>query len=736
MATFVGREACAACHDDQTALWSGSHHDLAMQVADGTSVLGTFDAATFTYAGTTSTFDVRDGTYVVRTDGADGELHDFEIAYTFGVDPLQQYLVEFPDGRLQALSIAWDSRPEAEGGQRWFHLYPDEAVDHEDVLHWTGLAQNWNFMCAECHSTNVEKNYTLDTDSYATSWSDIDVSCESCHGPGSEHVVWAEAVTRGEIPADDEIRGLVVDLADRDAATWDVDSTTGLATRSVPRTARTKVEMCARCHSRRALATDRYVYGRPLIASHSPALLTEGLYYADGQIQDEVYVYGSFLQSKMYAAGVTCSDCHDSHALDVRGDGNARCAACHQPATFDTPEHHFHESGTAGASCVECHMPATTYMAVDPRRDHSFRSPRPDLSVTLGTPNACTSCHTDQPAQGAADAVTERYGPDRPAHYAEALHAGRRGLPGALDQLAALAVNVEQPGIVRATAIAELSGSPGPAAIDPISQGLVQNDPLIRLSAVGAVAIMPPEAQLSLLVPLLDDALPLVRTAAARVLAGVPDNLFNEPQRNALRRSLDEYRRLQIVNGDRAEAHVNLGVLAVQRGEFDEAEAAYERALVRNPSFVPAYANLADLYRTQERDDDVEGTLAQGLDAVPDSGDLHHALGLLEIRQQRRTEGVASLGRAAELMPDVARYSYVYGIALNSIGQTARAVQVLERIHERQPGDRDILLALTTISRDNGAIETAITYGRRLQQLEPDSSQIVQLLAQLESQPR
>jgi hypothetical protein len=190
-ATFVGSETCAVCHQAETQLWRGSQHKLAMDHATDKSVLGDFNDAMFEYYGVHSRFFRRDGKFLVETDGPDGKLATFEIKYTFGVDPLQQYLVEFPDGRLQALSLAWDSRPTDKGGQRWFHLYPDEDIRYDDVLHWTKLNQNWNFMCAECHSTGVRKNYDAASDRFATTWAEISVGCETCHGEGSRHVVWA-----------------------------------------------------------------------------------------------------------------------------------------------------------------------------------------------------------------------------------------------------------------------------------------------------------------------------------------------------------------------------------------------------------------------------------------------------------------------------------------------------------------------------------------------------------------
>ena len=330
---YIGRAACASCHPAQAALWEGSHHDLAMQEANEETVLGDFNGTQFSHAGVTSRFFRRDGKFMVRTDGPDGRLTDYEIAYTFGVEPLQQYLIEFPGGRYQALSICWDARPASQGGQRWFHLYPDEDISHDDELHWTGPNQNWNYMCAECHSTKLEKNYQLEGDRFRTSWSEIDVSCEACHGPGWQHAAWAKE-QGGQAAGRGGSMGLAVKLGEEDAVQWVFDSQTGTAHRQAPPQSRAEIEACARCHSRRAALSTEYAHGKPLMDTHRPALLEETLYFADGQIRDEVYVYGSFVQSKMHSQGVTCSDCHDPHkqaSLPVRkgsAEGRPRCRSC------------------------------------------------------------------------------------------------------------------------------------------------------------------------------------------------------------------------------------------------------------------------------------------------------------------------------------------------------------------------------------------------------------------------
>ena len=394
-----------------------------MQVADDKTVLGNFANAKFAYAGTTSTFSQRDGKFFVNTDGPDGKLADYEIKYTFGVRPLQQYLIEFPGGRMQALSIAWDSRPKAQGGQRWFHLYPGQNIKAGDWLHWTAGGQNWNFTCAECHSTNLRKNFDAKANTYKTTWSELNVACEACHGPGSNHASWARK--QGDWQALAATKGLALALDERKGVTWAPVAETGNARRSVPRASTREIDTCARCHGRAARISDDYVHGKPPLDTHRLALLDDNLYWNDGQMRDEVYNWGSFAQSRMHAQGVTCSDCHDPHSLKLKAPGNAVCAQCHQPAKFDSPAHTHHAAGTPGAACAACHMPTTTYMVVDPRHDHSMRIPRPDLSAKFGMPNACNNCHTKQTAEWAAAAIAEWNG-----KAAAWLSAIRRGVTG------------------------------------------------------------------------------------------------------------------------------------------------------------------------------------------------------------------------------------------------------------------------------------------------------------------
>jgi tetratricopeptide (TPR) repeat protein len=687
-AEFVGRAACARCHAEQDRLWQGSHHDLAMQEANEQTVLGNFNDAVFRKDGVVSRFFRRDGRFMVRTDGPDRKLADFEIKYTFGVTPLQQYLVEFPGGRLQALSIAWDSRPKAQGGQHWFHLYPNEKIDPTDELHWTKLSQNWNFMCAECHSTHLQKNYDPASRSYHTTWSEIDVACEACHGPGSRHLAWAEGETKPE-RLDGGAKGLEFRLDERYGIQWSIDRLSGNARRSAPRATAKEIEMCARCHARRGQWFADYRYGELLMNTHLPALLQETLYHADGQIDGEVYEYGSFLQSRMYQAGVTCSDCHEPHSLKLRAPGNGVCLQCHGAEKYATAKHHFHRADSEGAQCVGCHMPAKAYMVVDPRRDHSFRIPRPDLSVKLGTPNACTGCHGKKPARWAAAKLRQWYGHDPKGYqdYAETLHAARTGVADAETRLVALLREKSQPALARATAAAELSRWLSPDSLPALAEALADTDPRVRAATVEALASLPLEQRWMLAHTLLRDPVRGVRVLTASTLAGIPAERIPSGEQADFQKAADDYLASQRLNADEAGAQVNLGNFHAARSEYADAEAAFREALMLNPEWVPGYANLADLYRQTGRDAEVETLLREGLARQPKSAALFHSLGLWQVRQKHLPAALASLKRAAELAPDEPRFAYVYAVALDSTGRRREARAVVETGLKRVPGD-------------------------------------------------
>ena len=734
-ATYVGVEACSGCHKTQAERWKTSHHALAMEKATPETVLGDFSGVSVENFGVVSTFSRVGDKFMVRTDGPDGALRDYEITHTFGVDPLQQYLIDFPDGRYQMLGLAWDTRPKDKGGQRWFHLYPDEKPG--SLLHWTGRDQNWNYQCADCHTTDLKKNFDLSANTFATTWASLGVACEACHGPGSRHVAWAKngssaaSADRSGLP-DKARMGLEAWLKATDRGQWVMDPSTGTAHRTEP-LASTQLNVCASCHSRRHLLAKGLAPDAPFLDAALPSLLVPGQYHADGQIDGEVFEYDSFLQSAMYKAGVVCSNCHEPHAAKLRAEGNALCAQCHLPEKFDVTAHHKHSSGSPGAQCVSCHMPTKNYMVVHDRRDHSMRVPRPDLSVSIGTPNACTQCHADRSAEWAAKAVAEWYpnGRQTTPHYGAALQAGRSGAADAERQLDQLILDKSQPGIARASGL-PLLGHYASAASEPaIKAAIADPDPLVRMAAPQAISPSAPRALIEAILPLLGDPVRAVRVETARVIAGIDPQTMTPEQRIAFSSAYQELVSAEMIDADRPESHLNLGLLKTRRQQLSEAEAEYRTALRLDPKFVPAMVNLADLDRQRGLDKEGAELLRTAITIEPGNAATRHSLGLLLVRQRNLSEALPLLREAAALDPDNARYAYVYAVALNSTGSSIEAKTVLERTHRQHPADRNVLLGLIAFERDSGDVAAALTHAQELVVLEPQNPDARALLSDL-----
>jgi len=723
-ADYVDNANCVGCHEDAARAWRGSHHANAMAPADATTVRADIGGAAFRHGGVATRLERRGERVVVRTDGPDGRPGEFDVAYTFGYSPLQQYLVPMPGGRLQPLQVAWDVPK-----RRWFHLLPDERAPAGDVLHWTGRYQTANTMCLSCHVTGFEKRYDEKTDTFASTWKEPNVSCQSCHGPGSRHAEWARAKADGKpVPATPGERlGLAVDFAAAGG--------------------RGQVEVCAACHSRRAELTATPVPGQPRLDHYLPALLSPPLYHLDGQQNDEVFVDGSYRQSRMHQAGVGCTSCHEPHTGKTKAEGNAVCTQCHAPAvnaavpnpafpkaagTYDSPAHHFHAAGSSGAQCAACHMPSKVYMQIQGRPDHSLRVPRPDLSVKLGTPNACTQCHTDRSAQWAADRVAAWYGPGRrqEPHWGEAFAAARAGRPGAADAVARIAADRGQPGLVRATALDLLRAEP--RAGDTVRIEATRDaDPEVRAAAADSLEALPPAARMNGLGPLLGDPIRAVRIAAARALSSLPRERLDAGLRPAFDASLAEYIAAQSVSLDMPGARLNLAVVHQNGGRLDEAERHYLAALRIDPDFTPARANLSRMYNAAGRNADAERVLVEGLTRMPELGELQYSLGLLLAEVGRMPEATRALQKAARLLPERAKVHYNLGLALQQGGQRKAAETSLLQAQRLDPADPQSAYALAVLHAQDGRWDEAMKWGDVLQSLSPGDPGVRQFVERL-----
>ncbi len=711
---FVGSSKCGGCHQESYAKWRGSHHDLAMDEATQQTVLGDFNNVTFTdpHNQISSRFFRRDGGFYVETQGPDGNLDTFQITYTFGVYPLQQYLVPFPGGRLQCLNIAWDVR-----NSSWYRLPPYEVKGPADWLHWTRGAQTWNGMCAECHSTRVIKGFDIGSESYQTSWQEIDVGCEACHGPGSKHLAWADRPALAR-PA--------VENFNLSVSTGNLDT-------------KKQIAICAPCHSRRFQLGDNTHGPGELLDKMVPSLLEEGLYYPDGQILEEVYVYGSFIQSKMFQNGVRCSDCHDVHSLALHKKDNGLCLQCHRAETYDAVSHHFHKrehegKPSAGYLCVKCHMPGRTYMGIDYRPDHSLRIPRPDLSRKIGTPNSCSStgCHDDKDLEWINSNYSKWYGQARKPHYGEVFAAARADSPGSGDNLTRLAQDRLLPAIVRATALSLLRNHPSEETTGLFTRALQDEDALIRYTAIRSLQHLDQQTTLRLIAPKLYDRVKGVRMEAALALAAIPETSLRPEDVDAFRIAIGEYRAAMLYNADFAPQRYNLGNLAAAQGAGTEAEAFYLQAIAIDDQFYPAKVNLAMQYNRDGRNDKAAALLIEVLATNGELYEVAYSLGLLLAEMQNFSEAAHYLAKAADGMPNYSRVRYNQALALMKMQRWQEAEQALLKSLEVSPTNREYFTTLANLYLNFQDTARARKLAELTLQTQPDHPDARELLRILE----
>ena len=674
---FVGSKACVGCHEKAYQDWQGSHHELSMKHANEESVLGDFNNASLASKNSNSTkastFFKREQQYWVNIKGPDGKFHDYQIKYTFGYTPLQQYMVEFEDGRVQLIPFAWDSRLKEEGGQRWYTLYPEMNKNHQEFF-WTNTGQNWNYMCADCHSTNVEKNFDLKTNSYNTTFSEINVACESCHGAASEHLTWAKQAEKSPTTSADKLQSKLFGF-DRDLSKsvkqWQsIPASKTLTPKTIEHSQ--QVLVCAQCHSRRTqISNNSHVDGNAFGERYLLDLISSNNYHPDGQVYNEDFVYGSFLQSKMYKNGVDCSDCHNPHTAELKLPVETLCLQCHQSDNYASTQHHKHPENSTGALCVNCHMPETTYMEIDARRDHGFHIPTPDLAQQLGTPDTCLSCHKDKDSQWSANKVNTWYPNSKVleekdfAAVFSAINLGlnEQQLQGVAAELSRISQTISYAGIIRASALTKMASVSNTNTIIAIARAVKNEDEYIRLGAIDGAQSMASAERWRILSPLLTDKVLTVRTGAAFALTSLWQNL-SLAQREQLTPALNDYLASQRFNNDRSFAHSNIGIIAAYQGDYEQAIKAFKQGIAIEANFAQTYLNLSQIYHQQGRHQQSISSLQQGIKANPDDASLPYNLGLAYIRVKDKIKAAQALAIATQLAPQNSHYFYVYGLSL------------------------------------------------------------------------
>jgi tetratricopeptide (TPR) repeat protein len=698
---FLGDHNCKECHAEEFKEWKGSHHDKAMQIADSTTVLANFNGEVFESKEMTSRFFKKDGEYYVNTQGPEGEYQDYKIIYTFGITPLQQYIVEFPNGHYQCLSTAWDVLE-----KKWFNLYPDYIVDPSEWLHWTKGALNWNNMCSDCHSTNVRQNYDYKTDSYNTKYAIINVNCEACHGPGKQHV---EDVER---------------LGDNytDSGTFEMTLNTK---------PKELVDQCARCHMRREQFSESFNFEGTLYDHYFTQVIDERLYHPDGQILDEVYVYGSFIQSKMYQNNVTCYNCHNSHSLKLRFEGNQLCAQCHLPGQYDTPEHHFHEVNSEGASCIDCHMTGKYYMVNDFRRDHSFRVPRPDLSLKYGTPNACSGCHDDKDDKWAWEEFKKQYGEVDSLHFSDKLAPGITRQPNAHLGLLELIDDSKTPDIARASAAKALRNYNSQNFIDEYLAMLNDESALVRGTSLDVLSEINNTDYVNYFYPLLNDPKRSIRIKAFFALGVMQESQIPEEYKQSYDIVKTEFFKHLNANADFAGGRIKRANYYYKKGNIDKAIKGYEEAIKIDNYQNEARLTLANLYYNNNEFIKAEETFKKVIDQEPDYGPTYYSLGLLYAELERTDDAIQQLAMAVNKMPENTRAYYNLSLLYNKKQDFQNAEKVLINGLKIDNTNESLLYALGYLYTSIGETEKSKNIIIRLVELYPDNPQYLSMLQQL-----
>lgn len=701
---YVGDKSCLKCHTAEHHQWKQSDHYMSMLPPNDSTVKGDFNNVTFTADGVTSKFFKKGSKFFINTEGSDGKNHDLEVKYIFGYKPLQQYLIQFPGGRMQVPRLSWDVNK-----KKWFNQYAGQKIPSHDWLHWTGNSQNWNTMCATCHSTNLHKNYDTKTDTYKTSYSVINVSCESCHGAGEKHLKY---INGSDYKSGDKVTGSFMKLAKKSGQLEQINT-------------------CAPCHARVSEISPKHIDSKEIMDNYIPQIPDTEFFHADGQVDDEDYIYTSFLQSKMYSNGVKCSNCHNPHSTKLKHIGNQTCVQCHVQKKYDTPKHTFHPIGSTGASCVNCHMPGKIYMGNDLRHDHSFRVPRPDLSVKYGTPNACSNCHKDKSDKVLADAVIKWYGPTRKHHFADDLIPGSKLDANSESHLTQLINTPTTPDIIKATAVFYLGSINTQTSLNTLLSCLNHKDAQVRYRALRSLSIFPPNNWIENVGPLLSDKVRAVRIAAADLFIGLPKDQIPSQYASTFETAHSELVSYLKYQTDFSVGNIMLADYYLKIQDYVNAESFYLKGLKKDSKINYAWLNLSSLYNAVGKNDASLQVLQKALKNDPNNERIYYNLALLYNEMSNAAAAESSFAKAVALKSQNPRVYYNYGLMLNGKKKFKEAEAVLQKGIAINPATPDLYYALTFvyIQSENKAKAQQTVF--KLKQLDPNNPNYQELFKNL-----
>ncbi|MGL5111525.1 MAG: tetratricopeptide repeat protein [Flavobacterium sp.] len=698
--SYLGDQSCKECHKQEYKEWRQSDHFMSMNVANGSSVKGNFNNVTFKGDGVTSRFFKKGNVFYINTEGEDGKYHDFEVKYTFGGRPLQQYLIQFSGGRLQVPRLSWDTNK-----KRWFNQYAGQKIPSHDWLHWTKNAQNWNTMCAVCHSTNLQKKYDVHADTYKSTYSVMNVSCESCHGPGGQHVDLAKT---GDLQKGEKRKA-------------------GFSKIFVGNYATEQINKCAPCHALITEISPNHIDSKEIMDNYIAQIPETQNFYADGQVKNEDYNYTSFSQSKMYSAGVKCSDCHNPHTTKLKRVGNLTCTSCHVQRKYDTPLHTFHKSGSEGSKCVSCHMPGKVYMGNDLRHDHVFRVPRPDLSAKYEVPNACSSCHRNKSNAFLAQSIVKWYGPKRVYHFSDDLIPGSK-LDDKSEMHLLRLVNIKEvPSIIKATAAFYLGSITSQNSLKALLLCLKSKDAQVRYRGLRSLANFSVSSWVLEVGPLLKDKVRAVRIAAADLYITIPIEQVPSLYTSDLISAQKELKSYLMYQADFSAGNVLIADYFFKLQDYNIAEQFYLKGLKKDANMNYALFNLSTVYNIVGKNDLALKTLEKAIKNDPKNDRIYYNMALIYSELGYKEFAEKNFAKSIALKTTNPRVYYNYGLLLNENKNYLGAIDVLQKGLKLAPSDTDLLYALIFVNTQANKKYKAISYVIKLKKLAPNHSDYQEL---------
>jgi predicted CXXCH cytochrome family protein len=662
-------------------------------VAEATIVGNFADGTRLSAHGRSYEFGRKDGRPFVTVAFSDRPPETFTVDYTLGAKRYQGYLSQLPDGRIYVLPAFW----QIESG-RWIDW--KEITPIPDGAH--DLRQIWNANCFNCHATNLVQGYDVAAKQYRTTWTEMGIGCEACHGPGREHIALADAWDA------DPATKPAYDTSEHNTRLTDILKTLS------PRSAepRRVFDTCAYCHGNKTnlfagfRAGDRYEdYALPFMLSDDiPANDLQGEFWPDGRPNRFNRNQALMLSGCFQAGAIVCTKCHVAHGSRYEHSlkvniyqgryGDTLCTQCHQESkrvpgglrlpgeerelagapsgpqggvpdsrsSFTTAEglqaHTFHAPESEGSRCIGCHMSDVNWRMLVRRRDHTFRPPNPEITARFGVPNACTTCHDDKTPEWAAAQMDAWWGDgsrrQKDVAMADVLYRAGSGDLAVLPNLGRLAIDRSRGALIRASAADYVSrllhGGRGDG------RARVQSQTSLNTAAGGSTGPLPaspsqvtPEL-VNMLIAAAADPEPMVRASAVRALAATGQTARVTPPLTA--RLIDQAR---VVRARAAEALLALGIAQLP-GPAGE-----------------ALRNAQDEY-------------AASLDAFPDVAVNHASRAWLESERGRADEAQQAADRAIQVDPGFARPYVIKGVLAARGGHYREAVEHWKKARALEPG--------------------------------------------------